>query len=214
MRFLVAHWPFVASALVNRPSVERVFFVLCKSVCQSFRPVTLSGNILFLFIAKSATSWGRESPCRCFFWGGFRSYAFGSCVIADDLRTNDKGLGLQKPPCSLLPTLDFKVRLKTPRYFFAASSVVSINHNRFRFRQRNSRPLRHWSLVLRGRLHNTGASGWKAVIAFIQIGLLKLKEIQRMRTRRLRHTSAYLILNIYLKSWCDSWPSHKPNCTN
>lgn len=187
----------------------------CKSVCQSFRPVTLSGKDTFCSYSLPNLQLPEDVkvPAGVFF-GGFRSYAFGSCVIADDLRANDKGLGLQKPPCSLLPTLDYKVRLETPRYFFAASSVVSINHNRFRFRQRNSRPLRHWSLVLRGRLHNTGASGWKAIIAFLQIGLLKLKEIQRMRTSRLRHTSANLILNIYLKSWCDSWPSHKSNCKN
>lgn len=70
--FLVAHWPFVASALVNRPSVERVFFVLFLQISVSefqTRNTFWKGNILFLFIAKSATSWGRESPCRCFFFG-------------------------------------------------------------------------------------------------------------------------------------------------
>lgn len=72
MRSLVAHWPFVASALVNRPSVERVFFVLFLQISASeFQTLNTfwKGNILFLFIAKSAASWGRESPCRYFFGG-------------------------------------------------------------------------------------------------------------------------------------------------
>lgn len=182
---------------------------------QSFRPLTCKHFVPFhCQICSFLRTW---KSLQVFFLGGFRSYAFGSFVIADDLCTNDKGLGLQKPPCSLLPTLDFKVRLKTPWYFVAASSVVSINHNRFRFRQRNCQPLCHWSLVLRGRRHNTGASGTDPGVKGCHCFLANwatLKELQWMRTRRLRHTSAYLILNIYLKSGCDSWPSHKPNCKN
>lgn len=108
--------------------VWKGFFLscFCKSVCQSFRPVTLSGKETFCSYSLPNLQLPEDVkvPAGVFFLGsgGFRSYAFGSCVIADDLRANDKGLGLQKPPCSLLPTLDFKVRLKTPRYFFTTTT--------------------------------------------------------------------------------------------
>lgn len=149
------------------------------------------------FHLKFATSWGRESPCRCFvfcFFGeGVRSYTFGSLVIADDLHANDKGLGQQKPPSF-------------------SQDVEVFFHNLPRLHKPQQVQVLPEKLSVRQEL----TPGWKAVIAFLQIGLLKFNGIQRMRTCRFRHTSAYLIWNIGLLKFviCKSWPSHTQNYKN
>lgn len=72
------------------------FFPICASEFLSF---TLPGKETFCFLLLlNAASWGRESLCRSF-------------VGSHDLNTNDKRLSPRKWPCSLMPTLDFKVPL-------------------------------------------------------------------------------------------------------
>lgn len=120
--------------VIPRSTTWRAWFFCCKWVGQlakcgknfffqisasEFLSFTLSGKETFCFLLLPNVLLPEDiQSLQVFCWVPLQHFQ-SFFVVVDNLNTNEKRLRLQKLPCSLMPTLDFKVRPKN-WYFFTS----------------------------------------------------------------------------------------------